>query len=169
MAFNVREIFKALADAQVDYVVVGGMAVIMHGHLRATRDLDLVIGLKPDNCANAMHALAGIGLRPRLPVTLADFGDPAKREDWSQNRNMLVFQLWDPNIPVRSVDVFVREPLDFPVMLADAITKDLDGVPIRVASIRHLIQLKRVAGRPLDIDDIEALREIAAETGQDVA
>jgi len=39
MAFNLREIFKALADAEVDYVVVGGLAVIMHGHLRATRDL----------------------------------------------------------------------------------------------------------------------------------
>ena len=38
MAFNVREIFKALAEAKVDYVVVGGFAVIMHGHLRATRD-----------------------------------------------------------------------------------------------------------------------------------
>ena len=47
--------------------------------------------------------------------------------------------------------------------------KDLDGVPIRVASIRHLIALKKVAGRPLDMDDIKALREIAAETGQEIA
>jgi hypothetical protein len=168
MAFNLREIFKALSDAGVDYVVVGGLAVILHGHLRATRDLDLVIGLQPDNCAKAMGALSDIGLRPRLPVSLADFADPAKREDWLNNRNMLVFQLWDPANPERSVDVFVREPLDFQTMLSEAATKDLDGVPIRVASIRHLILLKQAAGRPLDLDDIEALREIAAETGQDV-
>src|SRR3546814_20769599 len=81
MAFNVREIFKALADARVDYVVVGGMAVIMHGHLRATRDLDLVIGLAPDNCTKAVDALAGNGLRPRLPVALAEFANPATREE----------------------------------------------------------------------------------------
>jgi len=168
MAFNLREIFKALADADVEYLVVGGLAVIMHGHLRATRDLDLVIGLQPDNCVKAMDALSGIGLRPRLPVTLADFADPAKREDWTQNRNMLVFQLWDPANPERSVDVFVREPLDFRTMLSDAAIKDLDGVPIHVASIRHLILLKQAAGRPRDMDDIEALREIAAETGQAV-
>lgn len=167
MAFNLREIFKALADAEVEYVVVGGLAVIMHGHLRATRDLDLVIGLQPDNCAKGMTALSGIGLRPRLPVTLADFADPAKREDWAQNRNMLVFQLWDPANPERSVDVFVREPLDFRAMRSEAVIKDLDGVPIPVASIRHLIVLKQAADRPLDCDDIQALREIAAETGQE--
>lgn len=166
MAFNLREIFKALADAEVDYVVVGGLAVIMHGHLRATRDLDLVIGLEPANCAKGIEALSNIGLRPRLPVTLADFADPATREDWANNRNMQVFQLWDPGNPERSVDVFVREPLDFRAMLAHAVIKDLDGVTIPVASIPHLIALKQVAGRPQDLDDIQALREIAAETGQ---
>jgi hypothetical protein len=160
MAFNLREIFQALADC--DYVVVGGLAVILHGHLRATRDLDLVIGLEPENCRKALHAMASIGLRPRLPVTMQDFADPAKREDWNRNRNMMVFQLWDPKNPERSVDVFVREPLDFPAMLAGAVIKDLDGVPIRVASIPHLIAMKQVAGRRNDLDDIEALRQIAA-------
>ena len=159
MAFNLREIFQALADC--DYVVVGGLAVIMHGHLRATRDLDLVVGLAPENCRKALDALASIGLRPRLPVVMQDFADPAKREDWNRNRNMMVFQLWDPKNPERSVDVFVREPLYFPTMLADAVIKDLDGVPIRVASIPHLIAMKQVAGRRHDLDDIEALRQIA--------
>lgn len=168
MSFNLREIFKALADANVEYVVVGGMAVILHGHLRATRDLDLVIGLQPDNCLTALKALGGIGLAPRLPVALVDFADPAKREDWIQNRNMLVFQLWDPANPLRSVDLFVREPIEIRLMSADAVTKDLDGVPIHVASIRHLIAMKQVAGRRNDLDDIEALRLIAAQTGKPV-
>lgn len=166
MAFNLREIFKVLADAEVDYVVVGGLAVIMHGHLRATSDLDLVIGLERENCLKALAALASIGLQPRLPVTLAEFADPAKRKDWVENRNMMVFQLWDPNNPERSVDVFVREPMDFPTMLAEAQIKELDGIPIPIASIRHLIAMKRAAGRRNDLDDIEALRQIAMETGQ---
>ena len=168
MAFNLREIFKALGDAGAQYVVVGGFAVILHGHLRATRDLDLVIGLAPDNCRRALDALASIGMQPRLPVALADFADPTKREDWFQNRNMLVFQLWDSNNEERVVDVFVREPFDFRLMLAEATKKDLDGVPIHVASIRHLIAMKQAAGRRHDLDDIEALRQIAAETNQAV-
>lgn len=168
MAFNVRQIFKALADADVDYVVVGGMAVILHGHLRATRDVDLVVGLAPDNCRRAMNALEGVGLRPRLPVGFEDFADPSKRRDWIENRNMLVFQLWDPANLERSVDVFVREPFAIEELMAESIVKDLDGVPIRVASIRHLIAMKRQAGRRGDLDDIDALRQIAKETGMEL-
>src|SRR5690606_26516414 len=133
----------------VAYVVVGGLAVIMHGHLRATSDLDLVIGLEPDNCVRAMRALASVGLRPRLPVALEDFADPVKRTDWVENRNMLVFQLFDPANAERSVDVFVREPIAMSELADDAVVKDLDGVPIRVASIRHMIVLKQAAARPL--------------------
>ena len=58
-----------------------------------------------------------------------------------------------------------REPMDFDELQADAIVKDLDGVLIPVASIRHLIRLKQAAGRSRDLDDIRALREIARETG----
>ena len=166
MAFNIRQIFRSLADAQVEYVVVGGFAVIMHGHLRVTRDLDLVIGLNPENCRRGLGALESIGLRPRLPVAMSDFADTSKRADWVANRNMLVFQLWDPSNAERSVDVFVREPFDFSAMLAEATVKDLDGISIPVASIRHLIAMKMEAGRSVDLDDIEQLRQIAIETGQ---
>lgn len=164
--FDLQEIFAALAEADARYVVVGGLAVILHGHLRATRDLDLVIGLEPANCARALGALAKIGLQPRLPVAMQDFADPEKRREWAEQRNMQVFQLWQPGNPLRSVDVFVREPADFAELWDASSVKDLDGVPIRVAGIRHLIAMKQTAARPRDLDDIAALREIAAETGQ---
>ena len=130
MAFNIRQIFKALADAQVEYVVVGGFQVIMYGHLRATADLDLVIGLDGDNCRRGLDALHSIGFRLRLPVAMSDFADPDKRADWIENRNMLVFQLRDPGNAERSVDIFVREPFDFGLMRSEAVTKNLDGVTI---------------------------------------
>lgn len=79
---------------------------------------------------------------------------------------MKIFQLWDPGNPERVVDLIVREPFPMLELLAEAQTKDLDGVPIRIASIRHLIAMKQAAGRRHDLDDIEALRQIAAETGQ---
>lgn len=159
MAFNVRQIFSALNDAGADYVVVGGLAVILHGYLRATADLDLAVGLSPDNAGRAMKALASIGLRPRLPVAMEDFCDPGKRTEWQQ-RNMLVFPLWDPANPLRSVDVFIHEPVDFGDLLRDAVRKDLDGVSVPVASIEHLIRMKQEAGRERDREDIAKLRTI---------
>jgi hypothetical protein len=163
MAFNVRQIFAALTDAQVDYVVVGGLAVILHGYLRATADLDLAIGLSPDNASRGMRALASIGLQPRLPVAMSDFADPERRQDWLRNRNMLVFPLWDPANPLRSVDVFVDEPVEFGALLGDSVVKDLDGLSVRIASIPHLIAMKRLAGRPRDLEDIDKLQQIQAE------
>ena len=83
--FQVTTILKALADADVRYVTVGGFAVILHGHLRTTKDLDLVIDLEPGNCKRALEALSGIGLQPRLPVQMVDFADPEIRRDWAEN------------------------------------------------------------------------------------
>lgn len=159
MAFNVRQIFSALNEADIDYVVVGGLAVILHGYLRATADLDLAVGLSPDNARRAMTALAAIGLQPRLPVAMEDFSDPVKRAEWRQ-RNMLVFPLWDPSNPLRSVDVFIQEPIDFGELSKDAVRKDLDGVAVPVASIEHLIRMKQKAGRERDREDIAKLRQI---------
>ncbi|MDE2236023.1 MAG: hypothetical protein KGL13_04230 [Gammaproteobacteria bacterium] len=160
MAFDVHEIFTALDKVQVRYVVVGGLAVILHGHIRLTQDLDLVIDLEPGNCRKALAALEGIGLKPRLPVVMQDFADPRKREDWYQNRHMQVFQLWDPRNPQRSIDVFVREPLKFADLWRDSVVKVYDGMTIRIASIAHLIAMKSGTQRVRDRDDIEKLQEI---------
>ena len=166
MAFNIREIFAALDSVDARYIVVGGFAVVMHGYFRGTADLDLVVALDAPNCERALQSLADIGMRPRLPVQMAQFADPATRADWYENRNMIVFQLWDPVNDQRSVDVFVKEPMPFDAMWADAILKDYDGVPVRIASIRHLIAMKKIAGRPRDLNDIIQLSKIAIKTGQ---
>ncbi len=79
---------------------------------------------------------------------------------------MIVFQLWDPSNEERSVDVFVQEPFAMSELQEEAILKYFDGVPIPVASIRHLIEMKSQAARPIDLDDIAHLRQIAHETGQ---
>lgn len=164
MAFNVREIFRALADADVDYVVVGGFAVILHGHARATRDLDLVIDLSRENCERAIAALQGIGLRPRLPVAMSDLAEPAKRESWHRDRNMIAFPLWDEANPERIVEIFIYEPFAFREMREQSVKKTIDGIPIPIAGIDHLIAMKRQAGRPRDREDIEALLLLAAQS-----
>lgn len=163
MAFNVRAIFKALAEAEVDYVVVGGFAVILHGYLRATADLDLVLGFSADNLQRGLRTLSGIGFQPRLPISLEEFCNPENRRKWAEQSNMFVFPLWDPGNPLRSLDLFVEEPIEFSQLMEDASIKDVDGVQIRVASIEHLIEMKQASGRPRDLDDIAKLKMIREE------
>jgi len=95
-----------------------------------------------------------------LPVPLDDFADPDKRADWLKSRNMLVFPLWAPANPLRSVDIFISEPIAFEDLSRDAVLKDLDDVQVPVASIDHLIRMKLGSGRPRDLDDVDKLRHI---------
>ncbi len=58
------------------------------------------------------------------------------------------------------MDVFIDEPIAFGDLLASAVSKDLDGMPVPIASIPHLIEMKRRAGRPRDLEDIDKLQQI---------
>jgi hypothetical protein len=161
-------IFAALDAAGVRYVVVGGVAVVLHGHARFTADLDIAIDLSPDGTRDAMAALGGLGLRPRLPVSAGDFADPEIRAGWVRERGMQVFSLYDPGEPLRSVDVFVENPIAFEDLWARSEVVELEGVQTRIASIADLIELKRRADRPQDRTDIDALAAIerARKEGQ---
>ncbi len=161
-----QHVFAALNEAGIRYVVVDGVAVVLHGHPRLTADLDIAIDLAPEAAAAAMTALEGLGLRPRLPVDPADFADPSERAKWVAERGMKVFTFWDPDDPMRSVDVFVENPIEFEDLWKRSVAVDVDHVGTRIASIDDIVQLKRLAGRPQDHSDIEALEAIKAAGGE---
>ena len=156
-------IFAALSAGKVRYLVVGGVAVVLHGHPRFTADLDLVVALDPDNARAAISALAALGYRPRAPVDGARFADPAERERWIEEKGLTVFTLWSPEHPATEVDLFVREPFPFEAARARAVIADLGDVEVPVACIDDLVALKRAAGRPKDLEDIRVLEAIARE------
>jgi Nucleotidyl transferase AbiEii toxin, Type IV TA system len=152
-------IFALLQTTGVRYVVVGGVAVNLHGFQRFTKDIDLVIELVPDRTLKALQALEAIGYKPNLPVKLAEFADPAIREGWIRDKGMTVFQLYSDQTRM-SIDIFVRYPLDFEALWNQSTKIDLPGSSLRIASINHLISMKREASRPQDLLDIEQLEKI---------
>lgn len=151
------EVFSALNAAGVRYVVVGGVAVVLQGHARLTVDLDIVVDLAAEPARRAMDVLLSLGFRPRLPVDPHDFADADVREQWVRERNLQVFSLYHPDDALREVDLFATHPLPFSELADAADIVELDGVAVSVASIAHLVQLKRAAGRPRDLEDVEAL------------
>lgn len=151
------DVLEALSAAGVRFVIVGGVAVALHGHLRSTVDLDLVIDLVPDNALKAVEALGELGLRPRIPVAAKDFANEEIRTGWVTERNLIVFSMWHPDKPAIEVDLFAAPPIDPATLLADAELVSLGGLQVLVASRAHLIEMKRLAGRMQDLADIEVL------------
>ena len=163
-----QRILEALEGAGVRYVVVGGFAVNLHGFVRFTKDLDVLVDLDPVNARLAMEVLGGTGLKPRAPVPLSAFADTEVRQDWAENKHMLVFQLWHPDDPFCTVDVFIRNPIAFDGLWTRSMVTRLGSVPCRIASLDDLIAMKQMAGRPQDLRDIlelQRLRQLDQELG----
>jgi len=153
-------VLAALDAAGVRFVVVGGVAVVLHGHPRMTADLDLVIDLAAEPAARAIEALTGLGMQPRLPVDPQAFADRAQRQRWIEDRNLTVFTMIDPAEPLLEVDLLAEAPLPFDELWEKATVVHLEGQPIRIASLEHLIAMKKAVGRPQDLADVAALQDL---------
>lgn len=153
-------IFKILNAAGVRYVVVGGVATLLHGYARLTADVDLAVDLAPQEALKMIRALAGKGFRPQAPVSAEMFADPVVREEWLQEKHMRAFSLVDPANPMRVVDLLLKPEIPFEELLARSQEAFVGGTSVRVASLDDLITLKRHAGRPQDLVDIEELEAI---------
>lgn len=156
----IEAVLSALERADVRYLVVGGVAVVLHGHLRTTADLDLVVQLQPGNVDRAVSALASVGLRPRAPVPFSTFTDPTSRRRLIDEKNVTVFSLWNPEQPGFEVDLFAEEPFDFDSVYARAVRVRLDEVEVSVIGIDDLIENKSRVARPRDLEDVIALRAL---------
>ena len=160
-------IVAALSESRIRYLVVGGLAVNAHGYLRFTKDVDLVLDLDAPELPRALMALKDMGYRPTVPVTIEAFADPAQRAEWIENQGMQVFQLWSDAHPETPIDIFASLPFPFDVEYGQALRKVLHGSrEVRFVSISTLIEMKRRAGRPQDLVDVEHLR-MRLEDGAD--
>ncbi len=160
-------LFKALNQADVQYIVVGGLAAVLHGYARFTADIDLVVNLNQQEAEKAIKALTAVGLKPRLPVDPMQFTDKAMRESWIKDKNMLVFSFFDPDNPLLILDLFVREPFPYKEMLKRAVQVELDEVVVPVCAISDLIKMKKKAGRPKDLEDIKYLQNLLDAENED--
>lgn len=165
---SVAAILRALNAAQVRVLVAGGLAVNAHGYLRFTKDADLAIELAPDNIERTFCALATLGYRPLVPITAAQFADPALRERWAREKEMKVLPFASDAHRETPIDVFVVEPFDFNEEYQRALSAPVEvagEVPTlaRYVALPALIKMKAAVARPQDLDDIQHLEWIEEE------
>jgi hypothetical protein len=152
-----EEIFRSLNKGRVKYVVVGGVAVVLHGIVRLTVDLDLMIDLEKKNTERFLDAVKSLGYIPKAPVGSLEFVDASKRGLRKKGKNMIVFSFYNPKKPFEELDVFIDNPLDFNAAYKNRKVYKVAGLIIPVVSLEDLKKLKKLSGRKQDEADILAL------------
>jgi hypothetical protein len=157
-----RELIVGLNLAGVRYLVVGGLAVIAHGYTRLTQDIDMILDLEDQGgLLTAITAIEAMGYRPRAPVPLSQFADPRKRAEWINAKDMLVFSLYRADAGTE-LDLFISLPFNFDEAWGERLESEIDGgVVASFVDLRRLMDMKRKAGRPKDLEDIRVLRELS--------
>jgi hypothetical protein len=148
-------LLSSLADVGVDFVVIGGIAVVAHGHIRTTRDLDITYATAPENLKALGDFLVAADARLRGVAEVVPF---VPDERTLERVEMLTLETRDG-----SLDLLAAPPgaPPYDVMRKRAEPIDLEGRTVLVASIEDLLAMKKAAGRPRDLEDIEALEAIA--------
>ncbi len=161
--FYYEEVFSALNKAKVDYVVFGGVAVILYGVHRTTMDLDIMIKMSPENIDKLFLTLKKIGYIPKVPVTAEDFKKEENRKRWQKEKNMEVFSFVHLKDSLKIVDIFIKDYIKYEQVKKKFIKVDRQRIP--VIDMRQLNKLKKIAGRPKDIVDLDELKRLKRMTG----
>lgn len=148
------DVVDAFEKARVPFAVAGGYAVALHGAVRGTVDVDVVLRLDRRDYVAAEAALQGMGLASRLPVSAGEVFD--FREEYLRNRNLLAWSFYDPKDPTRVVDVVLTRGLD--VRAVKRVRSGGRSIP--VLGLEELIAMKKESGRPQDLEDARALERL---------
>lgn len=156
-----EQVFKKLNKKKVRYLIVGGIAVNLHGFPRVTGDLDIMLNLKDNKSVNGfVEVIKALGFKPKIPVEVDDFAIPSKRKSWIEEKNMKVFSVYNPSQEIEHIDVLVENLIDFDKAYKTREIVNAGNLKVPVVSIDDLIKLKKISGRKRDEIDIAALKEI---------
>lgn len=140
-----RDFIQSMNKHDVEYILVGGYAVILHGYRRITGDMDIWVNRTIDNYRKLTHAFADFGL-PLFDMTEERFMDPETADVFSYGR-----------APVR-IDIITKlKGVEFDEAFSQAEMFNEEGLMIRFIHLNNLIQAKKAAGRYKDLDDLEKL------------
>lgn len=150
MHSDFRDLLSAFNAHDVEYLVVGAHALAAHGHVRATKDLDVWVRPSVTNAPRVLAALRAFGA-PLHDLTDADLAAPG-----------LIFQI---GVPPLRIDVLTAiDGVSFDAAWSSRLISQFAGLPVSVLSRSHLIANKRATGRLQDLADIENLEQLGGDT-----
>ena len=140
-----KELFRSLNAKGVEYLLIGGYAVIIHGYVRNTNVIDVVVSKDPENITKCLDALDDFG-----------FGGPSLRTALTSNEKDVVRMGVEP----MKIEILnYLDGVDFAEAYGRRITRNVEDIKIDIISLHDLIANKEEVGRLQDLLDVEKFKE----------
>ena len=144
---------EKLDEFKVPYCIVGGLAVALHGYVRVTMDIDIVIQISDRNFELCEKALKELNFESKIPVTAKEVSK--FRKEYIEKRNLIAWSFYNKKNPFEVVDILLtHDQKNF-----DIEKIEIYGKKVSLISKKDLIKMKLESGRPQDLIDIEQLKE----------
>jgi hypothetical protein len=158
-ALDAHRILRELTANRVDFVVIGGIAAVLHGSARVTLDLDVCFSTEPENLVALGHTLIALNARLRGVVDPVPFVPDAATLRQVETLTLVT--------DAGNFDILARPAGSgsYAELRSGSEAMDAGGFTIRVASIDALMAMKSAAGRPKDLVDLAELEAIARLRG----
>lgn len=140
----IKRVAKALKDANLPYMIIGGQAVLFYGEPRLTKDIDITLGVGTE----ALKEVVGVTKKLNLKILINDVDDFVKKT--------MVLPTEDPSTGIR-VDFIFSHSLYEKQAIERAKEVKFGRIPVKIASLEDVVIHKIVAGRQRDLDDIKNL------------
>jgi predicted nucleotidyltransferase len=158
---DIRGILAALVREDVEFLIIGGVAIGFHGYVRATKDVDVVPAPDPENLAKLAQALRTLGAQIEGAEDFKDgeLPDPLDPAALALGGN------WVLRTRLGRFDImqWIGDDALWEKLSPTAIAAEIDGLAVKVVSYEGLVALKEQAGRPEDLLDLQRLREARGE------
>ncbi len=154
-----EEILREFQRGKVKYVIVGGIAVNLLGSLRTTADMDILVEMSDENLGKIVKIFQKQGYTVRQPVDPMNIANEKIRKDWIKNKHMKAFNFYK-DTELKEIDIIIESPVPFTRAQQTALFVQCGRLKLPVISIDNLIKMKKRSNRPIDMADIQELREI---------
>lgn len=162
---DIQGILEALVGEGVEFLVIGGVAVGFHGYIRATKDVDVVPAPDSDNLERLAHVLSSLEAK----IEGADEFEDEESPDPLDPKALALGGNWVLRTRLGRFDVmqWIGDEGLWQRLAPGAIATEIGGLTVRVVGYEDLVDLKRRAGRPEDLADLERLRQARSEEPED--
>lgn len=152
-----ERVLRAFYENKIKYLIVGGIALNLHGVPRATFDLDIIITWEEENVKKIEKVLKNLNFKPLVPLKLTELVDDKKRDSIAKEKHMFAMNFYNPEDPLEEIDILIRFPNNIDELFKRCKTIKIDDFEIYLISLEDLINLKKRSKRHKDKEDMKNL------------